>query len=200
MKIEFKASTEEGLNKYLFVKQPDESREGKNANINFHHYLLLASRLTAGLSCFVLTRYSPYLTEVLTGVQSTDWHYNVIADDFQGLGADLGFSLSHKLTNGNSVKEQSAYFPLRDLLTLRSFPEDTFGDKSSHVSIFALKPGSAEDIRSFLNAKRTPYLPELLLGDELFIHISCSKSSGYYDTILIKSVQSLASVITVTSI
>jgi hypothetical protein len=191
MDIRFKPFPNKGLNNYLFVNMPVNMLEQEPVNINFHKYLLLASQLTAGLSCFVLTRYSPFLYEVLQGVQPTMWRYNVIADDFQGLGTDLGFTLSHRLKNGNAVKEQSAYFPLKDLLTLRSFPEDTFGDKSSDVTLFALKPGSDKEISSFLCTDRVPYLPELLLENEIFIHISCSKSSGYYDTVLIKSVRDL---------
>lgn len=199
MKIEFKAIQVEGLNNYLFVRQSDDSPQTGNYDENFHHYLSLANRLVSDLSCYVLTRYSPFLKEVIPDALLTDWHYNVLSDDFRGLGTDLGFSLFHRLKNGNSVKEQSAYFPLKDLLTLRSFPEDTFGDKSSHVTIFALKPETENEIRSFLSRKTAPYLPELLLEKELFIHISCSKSLGYYDTILIKSVQNLSSYITVTS-
>ena len=197
MEIRFKRLFSEGLINYLFVRQSDDKPQMKTYYENFHDYLSLANGLISGLSCYILTRYSPFLKEVLPEVWLTDWHYNVISDDFRGLGTDLGFSLYHRLKNGNSVKEQSAFFPLKNMLKLESFPEDTFGDKSSHVTIFALKAGTEKDIRLFLSNKNAPYLPELLMEKELFIHISCGKSSGYYDTVLIKSVQSLTSGITV---
>jgi hypothetical protein len=197
MNIDFRRTCSEGLINYLYIRQPEGHYRAAAYNEFFHHYLSLANRLVGRLSCYVLTRYSPFLREAIPDMQLTDWHYNVISDDFQGLGADLGFSLSHRLKNGNSVKEQSAFFPLKDLLTLRSFPEDTFGDKSSNVTIFALKPGAEKEIMSFLSTTCAPCLPELLLENEIFIHITCSKSSGYYDTMLIKSVQSLETILTV---
>ncbi|MES2376751.1 MAG: hypothetical protein V4553_09240 [Bacteroidota bacterium] len=191
MDITFKPTVDDGLNNYLFVKQTAID----DADLYFkrlHHYLLLIKKLTSGHHCFILTRYSPFLREVLPKVYTTAWHYNLESDDFHGLGTDLGFSLFHRLNNGNVVNEQSAYFPLTDLLTLQSFPEDTFGDTASSFTVFALKSSSEEDLHAFLGTMRTPCLPELLLDKELFFHISCGKCSGYYDTVLIKSVQTLS--------
>ncbi|QEM07072.1 hypothetical protein DIU31_027510 [Mucilaginibacter rubeus] len=192
MNITFNQTSGEGLNNYLFVKQTATDHRTTQYYKHLHYYLSLAKKLMSGLNCYVLIRYSPFLAEVLPVIYTTDWHYNLQSDDFQGLGTDLGFSLSHRLSNGNVVKEQSVYFPLKDLLTLQSFPEDTFGDTSSSITIFALKSGSEQDLHSFLGTKRIPYLPELLLESELFIHILCGKCSGFYDTISIKSVQSIA--------
>jgi hypothetical protein len=189
MDITFNQTSGEGLNIYLFIKQ---TAADHCATSHLHYYLSLAKKLTSGLNCFVLIRYSPFLAEVLPVIYTTDWHYNLQSDDIQGLGMDLGFSLFRKLSNGNGIKEQSAYFSLKDLLTLQSFPEDTFGDTSSSITVFALKSGSEQDLHSFLGMQRIPYLPELLVESELFIHILCGKCSGFYDAILIKSVQSIA--------
>ncbi|NHA05613.1 hypothetical protein G7092_17510 [Mucilaginibacter sp. HC2] len=197
MEITFKQTASEGLFSYLFVKQAATDNDSARYFRHLHHYLSLAKQLTSGLNCYILTRYSPFLTDVLKLVHTTDWHYHLQSDDFEGLGKDLGFSQSNRSGNGNIVKEQSAYFPLNDLLTLQSFPEDTFGDTATPITIFALKPGSEQDLHAFLSTQRTPYLPELLLEKELFIHILCGKCSGYYDTVLIKSIRDIAHKITV---
>jgi hypothetical protein len=187
MEIAFKETFEDGLFSYLYVKETAGLQNPVAGKLNFHIYLSLAQRLTTGLECYVITRNSPFLHEVLPEVHLTEWFYHIQSDDFYGLGVDRGFAHSHRLNNGRSVKEQAAVFPLKDVMTLQSFPEDTFGDSASHLTIIALKPGSESELLSFLGTGKVPDLPELLLQKELLIHISCGKAVGYYDTVLIKS-------------
>jgi hypothetical protein len=188
IEITFKETFNDGLFGYLYVKEAVGLQNAVADKLKFHTYLSLAKRLTTGLECYVITRNSPFLSEVLPVIYLCDWFYHIQSDDFYGLGIDRGFTQTHQLTNGQEVKEQAAVFPLNDLLTLQSFPEDTFGDQASHLTIVALKKDCESDLLSFLNTRHVPYLPELLLQDELFIHLSCGKRIGYYDTILIKSV------------
>lgn len=184
--MRFKKLLNDGLFTYLFTGQASAYAH------SLHQYLSLAKRLTEGFNCYVLIRRSPFLSEVLPAVFTTDWHYQVQADDFQGLGTDSGFRRSRLLSNGNTVKEKSAFFPLKDLLTLQSFPEDTFGDTESQLSIFGLSTTSERELVSFMRtASRPPHLSEILRDSELFIHLSCGKSSGHYDSVVINSVRSL---------
>jgi len=186
--ITFKKTFNDGLFGYLYVQEAVSPRNAVADKLKFHIYLSLAQLLTAGLECYIITRNSPFLSEVLPVIHLSDWFYHIQSDDFYGLGIDRGFTQTHQLTNGQEIKEQAAVFPLNNVLALQSFPEDTFGDKASQLTIMALKKGCENDLLSFLGTRHVPYLPELLLQDELLIHLSCGKYIGYYDTILIKSV------------
>ncbi|SHG18888.1 hypothetical protein SAMN05444008_12039 [Cnuella takakiae] len=70
---------------------------------------------------------------------------------------------------------------------LTHFSEDTFGDKVSWCSIFSLKENRSQELKNLMHPGVPPDVAAFLQKDELFFNIVCSKETGYFDSLLIKS-------------
>lgn len=150
----------------------------------FHQYLALAAFLTEQLDTFIILKASPYTKKVMADHRScrSNWQYHFIANDFDGMGIDRGF-----VRISGHEEEQPLLSQMEMLLSLREFPEDSFGDNVSHISIFGLVQNRWNDLKTFLQQEHPPVLNGFLQQEELFMNILVSKAEGYYHALLIKS-------------
>jgi hypothetical protein len=113
----------------------------------------------------------------------------VLANDFDGLGVDRGFI---------NIQEQQSYilFPIDSLSKLKDWPEDTFGDAYSTISIFGLKEDRKHALIAFLQTLENPQLKDFLQNGELFIDMVIGKEYGFFNSFLIKSKEEIGEEIT----
>jgi len=157
-----------------------------NSQERLHTYLDWAKVLLEGSNKYSLLRYTPDLVAkpFTHSVTNANWIYNVVSNDFTGLGVDKGFE-------GSSANKEasitSLLFKLSSPEQLKNLPEDMFGDFASHVSFFGLQSGREESTKHFLSTNDSPDLGNWLQPDEIFIHITVGKEQGYYDAFLVKA-------------
>ena len=189
--INFKKEFRQGLLTYLHVSQPyttlAQPIAGKDEilyNEQLHIYIALAEYITSHLQKFVIIKFSPYLSKLsfLTWMGTINWKYIVLANDQFGLGIDKGF-VNVDENSGELIQLCS----LRNLLLLTEVPEDTFGDATSSLTIFGLNDDRINALEILMQSPQQPLLSEFLQQEEIFIHINCSKETGYYNSLLIKS-------------
>lgn len=190
-KVSFKKEHQHHLYHYLNVLIPYSDTSAPTIRIEkelysyqFHYYIALAEFLTEHLNKYVILRISPYLANqsFIKEVETVNWKYLLLANDYEGLGIDNGF-----INIRETSDEEHALFSVGSLLSLRELPEDTFGDKVSNVSVFGLTSNSVSDLQHFLHSAKQPDLSEFLQKGDLFINIISSKQMGYYHSMLIKS-------------
>ncbi|WP_347156650.1 hypothetical protein [Pontibacter chitinilyticus] len=158
-----------------------------------HHYLDQADELLQAHTTYCLLRYTPELAakSFTDHILPSNWIYEVISNDFTGLGIDKGFTGSQPGGNNQDV-QNGLLFRLDSLQQLKELPEDLFGDFASHVTFVGLKPDRAQSLEQFLaSGEARPELGTLLQEQDRFFHITVGKEQGYYDTLLIKAGQKL---------
>lgn len=158
----------------------------ENSQERLHAYLDWAKALLEGYTIYGLLRYTPDLVAkpFTDSVTNANWIYNVVSNDFTGLGVDKGFEGS---SANKDASITSLLFKLSSPEQLKGMPEDMFGDFASHVSFFGLQSGREESAKQFLSTSDSPNLSKWLQPDEIFIHITVGKEQGYYDAFLVKS-------------
>ncbi|WP_431199587.1 hypothetical protein ACQ86K_00945 [Mucilaginibacter sp. P19] len=181
MEFPFKVTQEAGTYQFLHVKASPEHRTIQDSNLQLQVYLTLARRLSLGLNCYALMAYSPVIMELWPDAVKVNYRYQLLADDFNGLGIDAGFQPA------NAGTPEMLLVTLKDLMTLRSIPEDSLGENSSSVSIFLLHQGRETSLKTLLQAQIAPFMARFLQKNELFIHLTCGKDQGYYDGMLLRS-------------
>ena len=147
-------------------------------NINMH--LSLAAFLVARKEKYIIVRYSPESDSLLKNKYSftTNWHYVVLADDFNGNGLDNGF-----------VKSAVPYavYRIDSPYQAEQLSEDTLEEEYSNVTVMGLKENSMERLRAFLQSDIKPALQIFLDDSEIFINIVCGKQYGFFNSFLAKS-------------
>ncbi|QEM06168.1 hypothetical protein DIU31_022600 [Mucilaginibacter rubeus] len=181
MDFPFKITQEAGTYQFLHVKANPEHRTIQDSNLQLQVYLTLTRRLSLGLECYALLPYSPVILELWPDAVKVAFGYHLLADDFNGLGIDKGFQPA--INDGPEM----VLITLKDLMTLRSIPEDSLGENASAVSLFLLHPGREIVLKKLLQAQIAPFMARFLQKNELFIHLTCGKEQGYYDGMLIRS-------------
>lgn len=170
--IAFKKELKNGLYNYLHVSNPyadaampDAETAGVLYNGRFHHYISLAVFLTPHLKNYVLAKSSPFLMQhpFVQNAEAISWTYEVLADDYYGLGVDKDF-----INLGEHGEQPFLLFYTDDLLPLACLPEDTFGDKVSYCSIFSLKNNRHGHLKKFMQATAPPDVAAILQEGELF--------------------------------
>jgi hypothetical protein len=203
-KLSFKKEQKEGLFTYLHVdnsvyqstsaleNQP-LSYPGTNA-INtviytsiFYNYLALADFCCNNLTKFCIAQSSPDINynKSFLAISASHWWYELLSDDYNGLGVDAGFTQEPSFIGKN---DEVQLFSVDSFLSLSWVPEDLFGETVFQCSLFGLKQMRTEAIQSFLQSATTPELNKLLLPGELFFQLVVAKEVGYYNSLLIKSV------------
>jgi len=181
---------EDNLHCYKIVAGKPQGDVGaaplESSQERLHTYLDWAKALLEGYTVYSLLRYTPGLVaEPFTdSVTNANWIYNVVSDDFTGLGVDKGFEGS---SANKDASVTSLLFKLSSPEQLKNMPEDMFGDFASHISFFGLQNDQEESAKQFLSGSNTPDLSSWLQPDEIFIHITVGKEQGYYDAFLVKS-------------
>ncbi|GAA4910335.1 hypothetical protein [Mucilaginibacter defluvii] len=180
----FQRSYRQDLYRFLHTRLTPSPDDLTRCELCLQVYLTIVRELAVGLETWVLLPYSPYLAEVLGPVTMIAYRYQVTFNDTDGLGLDDGF-LSTDRPAEQRTSANRMLFPLKDVLTLRSLPEDDLGDLTTEVSVFLLQKERSAGLREAMRTGKTPDLPALLDGPELFVHITCAKSSAYFDAMLI---------------
>lgn len=186
MNFPFKITEESGLYQYLHIKASPEYRTLKDSNLQMQVYLTLAKRLSVGLNAYALLPFSPDIAELWPGYIPVNYKYRFLANDFNGLGIDQGFQ---RLEDGSPLM---VIFALKDLMTLRSIPEDCFGDRASSVSLIFVHAGREAALKALLQGEGFPDLGTFLMKNELFVHLTCGKEQGFYDGLLLHSLTDIS--------
>lgn len=181
MNFPFKITHQAGLYQFLHVKANPDHRTIKDSNLQLQVYLSLARRLSLGLNCYALLPYSPDVAALWPAHIPISFRYQVLNDDFNGLGVDKGFE---RLTDGSPLM---LLLTLKDVMTLRSIPEDCLGDHASIVTLFLLHTGRESALKELLQSAENPDIAAFLKRNELFLHLICGKEVGYFDAMLIRS-------------
>lgn len=206
MDISFKKDYKENIFSYLYVSghQGVVALEKKYVEIGkaaaqsslsqrgLGFYLAFASFLTAHLQKYVLIRYSPFIKNhpSIEEYYSANWKYQVLANDFDGFGVDKGFIEAldeHNIIDDRIHEQKQVLFALKDLKVMKDWPEDTFGDHSSTITIFGLKEDRKTALVVFLQAQDQPSISQFLYSGELLMNISYGKDFGFFDSFLVKS-------------
>lgn len=187
VEIPFKVSQENGLFQFLHIKAVSAFRAISDSSLQLQVYLTLTRRLSAGLDCYALLPYSPDVAERWPHYIPAHYRYQLLADDFDGLGIDNGFK---RLKDGSPLMVMSS---IKDVMMLRSLPEDALGEKSSDVTFFFLHPDREHLLKEVLQGQDLPDLGKFLVKNEFFLHLTCGKEQGYYDAMLLHALSDLTS-------
>ncbi|RCH56859.1 hypothetical protein DJ568_03110 [Mucilaginibacter hurinus] len=179
MKAPFKIEQNGPIVRYLHVHAPAGPRAAGDNNRLLHIYLSLVQTLREGAAANIVIPFTPYVAEVVGSYQRVDLHYELIANDFFGIGVDRGFQ------RRGEAKNEQMIFSLPDVMSLRSFPEDSFGDNESAISIFINQASRKVDLLRFLRSTNKVRIEGFLREGEKFIHLTCGKQQGYFDAMVI---------------
>lgn len=187
--LQFTKQIVQGMYSYLNIEKPntDGGHTAEQRAIahraHLDKYLSLTRLLTPGRDNFVIIRRSPHALTAVSAQYSyaSDWYYGFIADDFNGMGVDKGFVK----VDDHTRQYLLAY--MGDLMSLKSFPEDSLGENYSQITIFALAPGRWVDLRVEMQKLHPPSLREFLRDTERFINILVGKEEGYHHAMLVRS-------------
>src|SRR5579875_2205939 len=131
----FAKNCNEGLYTFLDIERPAMTVQDPLAGFEKELYtyrlsqsISLAEYLLKDLAKFILIKASPYTRQMFTASSPrlSKWHYRLSANDFDGAGIDTGFH-----TASDIETDQSLLSRVDTLLSLKDFPEDSFGDKLS---------------------------------------------------------------------
>lgn len=144
------------------------------------YYLAYVSLLADSQEKFLLIRDSPLLSSFsrIKKRAQVKWKYEVIANDFEGIGIDKGFV---------HAKEPHVLMYAADLYSVIDIPEDVFEEDYTSLTVFAISPGRVKLLEEFLNSEAKPQLENFLQDDEVFFNIISGKNYGYFDSVLVKS-------------
>lgn len=178
MKAPFKITKKGQIYRYLqvHVTQGDKSVDDSNRQLQI--YLSLIGSVATDLEAFIALSFSPYVGEVIKTYMLIECRYELEANDFFGIGVDKGFQRS---------PFSQMIFSLKDIMSLRSFPEDSLGDNASELSVFLLHKDRKDDLVASLECKDPLYLNNFLRPGEKFAHLTCGKTQGYFDALIICS-------------
>lgn len=176
------SSFETGWLSYPNVKAIDS----KVIQNTFYQYLALAQYCCEYLDKFCITSTN------LVGVDMDPagylgqslWKYELLADDFNGLGIDKGFVQTR--FNANDPLPH-AVIQLESFMDLTNFPSDIFGEVRNCCTLLGLKASGKSQLLDFLNSKEAPSIHQFLRPGELLIHAVVGKQVGYYNALLIRS-------------
>lgn len=134
-------------------------------------------------SCFLMSNLEKYaisaLNDLTKDYELIKWRYEVLANDFNGVGVDKGFK---ELTFYNATyPAKGFFFPFIE--TVHVSPAFDF----TEISIFGMKEERKDDLLHFLRKKEMPHLEDFLKEGEIFIHVVQGKEYGYFNAFLIKS-------------
>lgn len=178
MNAPFKITKKGRIYRYLQVHTSQGKNSVEDSNRQLQIYLSLIGSVAKDLEAFIALSFSPYVGEVIKTYLLVECRYELEANDFFGIGVDKGFQRS---------SFSQMFFSLKDIMTLRSFPEDSLGDKASELSVFLLHKDRKNDLIASLNCKDPFYLNNFLRPGEKFAHLTCGKAQGYFDALLICS-------------
>ena len=187
----FAKNCDEGLYSFLDIERPAVTVQDPLAGFEKELYayrlsqsLSLAEYLLKGLGKYIFIKASPYTREMFTASTPclSKWHYHLTANDFDGAGIDKAFHRASEIET-----DQSLLSRVDTLLSLKDFPEDSFGDKLSQLSVFGLFENRWNDLREIVQQEQPPALQDFLRHGELFIHIIVSKTEGFFHAMLIKT-------------
>lgn len=179
------------------VASNNETYQKEGDEGEFQKLLDLASFITSGHELFALVKYSPLLdrTSFATDYEKVSWEYELLANDFDGMGVDKGFeSISQQNQNKNQPHKhtkEAVVFPVNSLKELQQLPEEDFADAFSDFNIFALHAGRKKELMELLKEMHQPTLDSFLKEEDVFIHLKKGKAVGYFSALLIKSKKDL---------
>lgn len=200
MNIKLKKYYKEGFYNYLHVSGHDCrnviecEKEFKEIYINSKtttgseiiseadSFLDLSYFLVAGLEKYALAviDYPPGNSIV------TKWKYELLADDFNGMGVDKGF------VDIKSSKDKAMFF---ELPTRLHYTNKTLWNSIFEISIFGLLKNKKKHLMDFIMQQKKPVLKNFLKDEEIFIQIVKRNGYGYFNAVLIKSKKELDDVI-----
>ncbi len=212
MDLPFKKEYKENTFTYLYVSghryestlQGEHEPEAKQRNTgpaavspspgDLAFGISFASFLTAGLETGVLLKYSPHLRKLpfLTDIQNVNFRYEVLANDFEGMGVDKGFVPARPHPDHDEPFGQYVLAATTTLNRLQEIPEEELEEFFSAFSIFGLRKGRRMAVVTALQRESVPSLPALLEQGEVFIQIVHGKAYGYFHSLLIKSKEDLS--------
>lgn len=186
MKPTFKITTTSNGHTYLWIDQPDFSSTASSCEQRLCAYLRFVKNLIGSNDIYAIVPYSVSLEDAPDVLATIKRRYELIADDFRGMPVNPGFTCSSPVNAAVSSADRLV-IRLKDVMTIRSIPEEDLGEDSSEISFFCLIKERNDELIEWLQHSTDSDPGKVLIQEELFIHINCAKRQGYYDAIAVHS-------------
>ncbi|WP_345951220.1 hypothetical protein ABDD95_07140 [Mucilaginibacter sp. PAMB04274] len=186
MKPTFKITPTSNGHTYLWFDQPDFPLTISSCEQRLCAYLRFVKNLIGSKGIYAIIPYSVSLEDAPDVLATTKRRYDLIADDFRGMAVNPGFTCSSPVNAAVSSADRLV-IRLKDVMTIRSIPEEDLGEDSSQISFFCLIQERKDELMEWLQNGLDSDPGTVLIKDELFMHINCAKRQGYYDAIAVHS-------------